>query len=59
MPGLLIVLAHPRDESIGTGGLILRHTRPGIEVDLICATRGEKGWRGKPPGARQEGAGAR
>lgn len=54
MAGLLVVMAHPDDESMGTGGLILRHTRPGIEVHLICATRGEKGWGGKPPGARQE-----
>lgn len=54
MPGLLVVMAHPDDESMGTGGLILRHTRPGIEVNLICATRGEKGWVGKPPGARME-----
>src|SRR5712692_8003054 len=47
-------MAHPDDESMGTGGLILRHTRLGIEVNLICATRGEKGWSGKPPGARKE-----
>ncbi len=54
MPGLLLVLAHPDDESMGTGGLILRHTRPGVEVHLICCTRGEKGWAGKPSGARKE-----
>jgi LmbE family N-acetylglucosaminyl deacetylase len=53
LPGLLLVLAHPDDESMGTGGLILRHTRPGIEVHLICSTRGEKGWAGKPSGARK------
>lgn len=54
MPGLLVVLAHPDDESMGTGGLILRHTRPGIAVHLICSTRGEQGWGGKPSGARKE-----
>ncbi|OLD51015.1 MAG: hypothetical protein AUI42_00600 [Actinobacteria bacterium 13_1_40CM_2_65_8] len=54
MSGLLVVMAHPDDESMATGGLILRHTREGIEVNLICATRGEKGWGGKPPGARKE-----
>lgn len=54
MSGLLVVLAHPDDESMGTGGLILRHTRAGIDVTLICATRGERGWGGKPPGAREE-----
>jgi LmbE family N-acetylglucosaminyl deacetylase len=54
MPGVLVVMAHPDDESMGTGGLILRHTREGIEVNLICATRGEKGWGGKPRGALKE-----
>src|SRR2546430_6898088 len=52
--GLLVVMAHPDDESMGTGGLILRHTRAGIATHLICATYGEAGWMGKPPGAKQE-----
>lgn len=52
--GLLLVLAHPDDESMGTGGLILRHTRNGVVANLICATNGEAGWMGKPPGAKQE-----
>jgi LmbE family N-acetylglucosaminyl deacetylase len=47
-------MAHPDDESMGTGGLILRHTRADVEVNLICGTRGEKGWVGKPIGARRE-----
>src|SRR5690348_2896721 len=49
--GLLVVMAHPDDESMGTGGIILRHTRNGIATHLVCATYGEKGWMGKPPGA--------
>jgi LmbE family N-acetylglucosaminyl deacetylase len=53
-PGLLVVLAHPDDESMACGGLILRHTRAGVPVNLICATRGEAGWSGKPFGAKQE-----
>jgi LmbE family N-acetylglucosaminyl deacetylase len=53
-PGLLVVTAHPDDESMGCGGLILRHTRAGIPVNLVCATRGEAGWSGRPPGARKE-----
>lgn len=53
-PGLLVVMAHPDDESMGCGGLILRHTRAGIPVYLICATRGEAGWTGKPLGAKRE-----
>src|SRR5690242_18114849 len=52
--GLLLVLAHPDDESMGTGGLILRHTRNGVATNLICATYGEAGWMGKPPGAKKE-----
>jgi N-acetylglucosamine malate deacetylase 2 len=56
-PGLLVVMAHPDDESMGCGGLILRHTRAGIPVNLICATRGEAGWQGKPLGARKEDLG--
>ncbi len=52
--GLLVVMAHPDDESMGCGGLILRHTRAGIPVHLICATYGEAGWTGKPIGAKRE-----
>ncbi len=52
--GLLLVLAHPDDESMGTGGLVLRHTRAGIRTHLICATYGEAGWMGRPPGAKPE-----
>jgi LmbE family N-acetylglucosaminyl deacetylase len=53
-PGLLMVMAHPDDESMGCGGLILRHTRAGIPTHLVCATYGEAGWMGKPLGAKQE-----
>ena len=34
--------------------MILRHTRAGVPVSLICATRGEAGWSGKPFGAKKE-----
>ncbi len=47
-------MAHPDDESMGCGGLILRHTRAGIPTHLICATHGEAGWMGKPLGAKKE-----
>ena len=53
-PGLLVVMAHPDDESMGCAGLILRHSRAGVPVNLICATRGEAGWSGKPRGAKRE-----
>jgi len=52
--GLLLVMAHPDDETFGAGGLVLRHTRAGIPTYLICATYGEAGWSGKPPGAKKE-----
>jgi LmbE family N-acetylglucosaminyl deacetylase len=51
--GLLLVMAHPDDESMGAGGLVLRHTRNGIPAYLVCATYGEAGWMGKPPGAKE------
>ncbi|MFI5282827.1 MAG: PIG-L deacetylase family protein [Candidatus Dormibacterales bacterium] len=51
---LLVVMAHPDDESMDCGGIIVRHTRAGVKTHLICATYGEAGWTGKPPGARRE-----
>jgi LmbE family N-acetylglucosaminyl deacetylase len=51
--GLLLVMAHPDDESMGAGGVVLRHTRAAIPTYLICATYGEAGWTGKPPGAKE------
>src|SRR5438094_8018369 len=52
--GLLLVMAHPDDETFGAGGLVLRHTRAGIPTYLICATYGEAGWMGKPLDAKKE-----
>lgn len=40
---LLAVLAHPDDETFGTGGTLALYARAGAEVHLICATRGEVG----------------
>ena len=46
MPGpLLLVFAHPDDESSSVAGTTAKYTQRGISVDLICATRGEKGTR--------------
>lgn len=42
-PCLLAVLAHPDDESFGLGGTLALYARRGVEVHLICATRGEVG----------------
>lgn len=42
-PVLLAVLAHPDDETFGTGGTLALYARRGVKVHLICATRGEVG----------------
>lgn len=42
---ILLVFAHPDDESFGVAGTVAKYTHRGIPVDLICATRGEKGKR--------------
>ena len=42
---ILLVFAHPDDESFGLAGTILKYTRQGVPVDLICATKGERGLR--------------
>jgi len=40
---LLAVFAHPDDESLGTGGVLAKYAAEGVEVSLVCATRGEAG----------------
>jgi LmbE family N-acetylglucosaminyl deacetylase len=40
---LLLVHAHPDDECIATGGVILSAHRDGVRVVLLTATRGEEG----------------
>ncbi len=40
---LLAVLAHPDDESFGMGGTLALYAKRGVEVHLVCATRGEVG----------------
>lgn len=40
---ILAVLAHPDDESFGMGGTLALYASQGVEVYLVCATRGEAG----------------
>jgi LmbE family N-acetylglucosaminyl deacetylase len=48
---ILLVFAHPDDESSGVSGTVKKYTQQGVPVDLITATRGEKGSRlGIPAG---------
>lgn len=43
---LIAILAHPDDESLGTGGTLARYAAEGVHVSLVTATRGERGWFG-------------
>ena len=40
---LLACLAHPDDESLGTGGTLLRYADEGVETYLLTATFGDRG----------------
>jgi N-acetyl-1-D-myo-inositol-2-amino-2-deoxy-alpha-D-glucopyranoside deacetylase len=40
---LMVVLAHPDDESFGMGGTLAWYASQGVKVRLVCATRGEVG----------------
>ena len=44
---LMAILAHPDDESLGNGGMLAKYAAEGIELHLVVATRGERGWPGK------------
>ncbi|MGA9350479.1 MAG: PIG-L deacetylase family protein [Anaerolineae bacterium] len=45
-PSLLAIFAHPDDESFTVGGTLARYAAEGVEVSLLCATRGEAGIEG-------------
>ncbi|MCL4248487.1 MAG: PIG-L family deacetylase [Anaerolineae bacterium] len=40
---MLFSLAHPDDESFGSGGLIAKYVAQGVDTYLICATNGDVG----------------
>lgn len=46
---LMCILAHPDDESLGTGGILAKYAAEGVETYLITATRGERGWDTSAP----------
>lgn len=46
---ILVVLAHPDDESFAIGGTLAKYSRQGMQVVLLTATRGEAGIPGKEP----------
>lgn len=46
---LLAVFAHPDDETFRCGGLLALLAERGVQVHVLCATRGEAGSCGDPP----------
>ncbi|WP_375489950.1 PIG-L deacetylase family protein [uncultured Jatrophihabitans sp.] len=42
-PRLLVVVAHPDDETFGCGSLLLHAAAVGMTTRVVCATRGEAG----------------
>lgn len=46
---LLVVLAHPDDESFPMGGTLAKYAASGARVILVCATQGEAGIPGLTP----------
>ncbi|MFC0215657.1 PIG-L family deacetylase [Paenibacillus chartarius] len=52
---MLLVLAHPDDETFIFGGTIAKYAEQGVEISLVCATKGEMGRRmGNPPFVNRE-----
>ena len=43
MKKILAVFAHPDDEAFGPGGTLAKYAAEGVEIHLLCATRGEMG----------------
>jgi LmbE family N-acetylglucosaminyl deacetylase len=55
---LMCVLAHPDDESLGTGGALARSAAEGVATYVVTATRGERGRfgdSGESPGPKVVG----
>ena len=53
-PRILLIFAHPDDESFIAGGLVRGLADRGAEAALVTATRGDAGRVGEPPLCRRE-----
>lgn len=51
---ILLIFAHPDDESFGAAGLGRRYADAGAEIALVTATRGQEGKTGEPPVCTRE-----
>lgn len=49
---MVVVLAHPDDETFPLGGTLARYAAQGVAITLVCATQGEAGI----PGLTRQGA---
>jgi N-acetylglucosamine malate deacetylase 2 len=47
---ILVILAHPDDECFPIGGTLAKYAAEGVEIKLVCATRGEAGIPEMQPG---------
>lgn len=54
MATLLSIGAHPDDETMLAGGTLAWAARAGLDVRILCVTRGEGGEVGEPPVTTQE-----
>jgi LmbE family N-acetylglucosaminyl deacetylase len=55
---MMCVFAHPDDESLAMGGTLAKYAAEGVEICLVAATRGQRGWGGRRdeyPGAEKLG----
>ena len=57
MTDVLCIVAHPDDETRLCGGVIAHLTGLGVQVRLLCLTRGEGGELGEPPLAERANLG--
>ncbi len=45
---LMCITAHPDDEALGVGFTLAKYAAEGVQISLLTATRGERGWSGAP-----------